>query len=139
MKRKRCCSDLIPLTKVSIIQMAAGWVFISHGMSYVFLPIGMPRAIALSAALDFLPIKAWGYIFIGIGVFVLMASRVSRKMKVAGFVTLTGMSAVWASVYAAGIIFYDSSWLNVINVMLWTGFAVIWWAASGLMTRRDTP
>jgi hypothetical protein len=111
----------------------AGMSFVAMGISFFFYIPGGPRIQALQIAVAWLPIEAWGVVFIGVGVAVVISSRWPAHAAAWGYAVLTGLSSGWSATYFLGWAVGDSAPGNLTYVVYWALLAFLWWAIGGLV------
>lgn len=127
-----------PWKRHSLVLAVAGLVYILIGVSYITTEPTKARTRALTFALDWWSIDAWGYVFIAAGALSIVSSRWPPISETWGYTVLTGLSAAWAAFYLVGILFGDSPVSNISGVLSWGIIAFMWWAISGLLNPGST-
>ncbi len=120
-----------------LVLLVAGIVYICHGLTYIFSEPSRNRNEALRVAFDWLPIEAWGSIFILVGLVAMVASRGSPWFRW-GYAALAGLSAGWAATYAAGMIIENSPTSNLSGMFAWGLQAFLWLTIPGLVDPDKT-
>lgn len=122
-----------PFKRHSLVLLVAGVVYILLGGSYIFTDMSPSREHALTVALDWFPMTAWGVIFGFAGLLAIISSRWPPISETWGYTVLTGLSAGWGAFYAMGVIFRDSPTANLSGALIWGFMGFMWWAVSGLI------
>lgn len=123
---------LRPWTRHSLVLGVAGLVYIGIGIAY-FDPNPPPaREAALRVALTWMPIQGWSAVFVAVGLLAMLSSRWPVFSLTWGYVTMTGLSALWSGVYLGGIVI-GGSFQGFTGALLFGLLAFMWWAISGLV------
>jgi hypothetical protein len=123
-----------PWQRHGLVLMVGGLVYIFVGIA--FLSVGElteKQELSLIVALRVLPIDGWGTLFIVAGLLSCLSSRWPSFSETWGYTVLTGISAGWSSMYAAGYILGYAEIQNVTAALVWGLMAFMWWAISGLL------
>lgn len=129
---------LRPWKRHGLILMVSGTMYLIIGVQYIITQETPGRRVALAAVLQVAPIQFWGGVFATCGVLAMISSRWPPVTETWGYIVLSGISAAWSTAYLAGIFWFDSPEQNTTQVMLWGGFAFMWWAVSGLLNPDRT-
>lgn len=123
---------LRPWMRHSLVLAVAGTVYVLVGVSYIAAEANASRESALRLALDWMPLPAWGCIWILVGLLAILSSRWPPASETWGYTAMTGLAAGWASFYLLGIPL-GSDAQNFSGVLVWGLVAFMWWAISGLV------
>lgn len=123
---------LRPWMRHSLVLAVAGTVYVLVGASYIIATPNSSRESALRLALDWMPLPAWGAVWIVVGLLAILSSRWPPASETWGYTTMTGLAAGWSAFYAFGITL-GSDLQNVSGVLVWGLVAFMWWAISGLV------
>lgn len=116
----------------STILLVVGFLFVLIGLSYAFSKPSQNRETALAALLQVAPLNFWGWIFVATGLLSMISTRWPPLSETWGYTALTGLCSGWSAAYLTGIIFFNSPWASLTQVILWGVLAFLWWAISGL-------
>jgi hypothetical protein len=108
-------------------------MYIAFGLSLIETKLTFSREEGLQIALQWFPIEVWGMLWIAVGAMAILSSRWPPALERWGYMSLTGFTAGWASIYLFGIIFGTAPWTNASFVIVWTMVAFVWWGVSGLV------
>lgn len=123
---------LRPWMRHSLVLAVAGTVYVLVGISYVAAEANASRESALRLALDWMPLPAWGVVWIIVGLLAILSSRWPPASETWGYTSMTGLAAGWSAFYLLGIAL-GSDLQNVSGVLVWGLVAFMWWAISGLV------
>lgn len=121
-----------PWSRHSVVLLVAGAAYSGVGLSYIASDKEIPRK-ALSVAVSWMPIQAWGWVFLIVGVFAMASCRWPSRSHKWGYIILTGLSSGWGSFYFMGVIFVGNPVSNISLGFVWYLLAFMWWAVSGLI------
>jgi len=127
---------LRPWKRHSMILMVAGILYILIGLSYVLGRANKARDDSLVVLLQFIPLSAWGVVFMLVGAATCVSSRWPPFHETWGYTILTGLSSMWMAAYFTAFLFYHSQSLS--GAILWGLVAFMWWAISGLLNPDKT-
>ena len=116
----------------SLVLAVAGTVYVLVGVSYIASTANASRESALRLALAWMPLPAWGCIWIVVGLLAILSSRWPPASETWGYTTMTALASAWAAFYGLGILL-GSPTQNVSGVLVWGLVAFMWWAISGLV------
>ncbi|MBA2952103.1 hypothetical protein GON03_18990 [Nocardioides sp. MAH-18] len=123
---------LRPWQRHSLVLAVAGAVYVCIGLSYIFSEATPSREASLQLAISWMPLPAWGGVWILVGLLAILSSRWPPASETWGYTTMTGLSAGWAAFYAVGIIM-GAPHQGISGVLAWGLVAFLWWAISGLV------
>lgn len=120
-----------PWTRHSLVLLVAGAAYTGVGITYVTDEGRMTRQ-ALVIALSWMPIQAWGVLFIIVGLGTMVSARWPPTAEKWGYMIMTGLSSGWGSFYFMGVIFVGNPLSSLSLGFVWYLLAFMWWAISGL-------
>lgn len=125
---------LRPFQRHSMVLTVGGLIYILYGLVILFTwsPVG-PRVEALRAGVNILPLEVWGSIWVVVGGLSILSARWPAYLDTWGYAVLTGFSAGWAAVYAAGLFFESNSMAEAGGGVVWALVSFLWWAIAGLV------
>lgn len=123
---------LRPWRRHSTVLAVAGTVYALVGFSYIIAEANPSRERALQLAIAWMPLPAWGAIWIGVGGLAILSSRWPPASETWGYTAMTGLAAGWSGFYLAGIVL-DAPAQGFSGGLVWGLVAFMWWAISGLV------
>lgn len=126
---------LRPWRRHSLVLVVAGAVYVSIGIAYILGPTNPTRDQALRVPLHWLPLCAWGVVFLVAGALAFVSARWPPASETWGYSTLSGLSALWACFYLAGAVLGATGALP--GALVWSLVAFMWWAIAGLHNPED--
>lgn len=149
MNRRARWFALRPWRRHSLVLLVAGITYGLVGVAYAFTPSNPTRETALTLPLSLTggSLVPWGLLFAAVGALAILSARWPPASETWGYTALTGLSALWACSYIAGMaINYfveDVALSKVLNsstgFLLWAVLGFLWWAISGLRNPDDLP
>lgn len=124
----------------SVVLLIAGISYVALGISFrLYNLAAVPKRslVNLTLALRWMPLKAWGLVFIFAGLLVILSSCWPRKKLLWGYVVLTGLSAVWSGFYFASVLVYRSTKNNMAGGITWALLSFLGLAISGLLNPTE--
>lgn len=116
----------------SLVLAVAGTVYVLIGVSYILAEAKPTQESSLRLALAWMPLEAWGVVWIVVGLLAILSSRWPPASETWGYTTMTGLSAAWSAFYACGIAL-GAPVQGLPGVLVWGLVAFLWWAISGLV------
>ena len=126
-----------PWTRHSSILVVASVVYILVGVNYINVDVNPTNNRNFGAAVAVFPLYIWGFMFVVVGASSIFSVFWPPVRKNWGYIALTGISALWAGVYAVTYITLDGPLLTMSSSILWALMAFFWWAVSGLVDARE--
>lgn len=123
---------LRPWKRHSLVLAVLGTIYVLLGVTF-FAPPGPGRDKTVQAAIDVMPLPAWGVVFIIVGLLSLLSSRWPPASETWGYTALSSLSALWGTVYIWGVVIYGNPASTLSGTLVWFGLAFLWWAISGLV------
>lgn len=117
----------------SLILVVGGFFFITMGYNYIYTELSVSRKVGLYYALGVMDIDKWGFVFIGIGLVVIMLSIWPVNRLPWGYMLMTGHCTAWGLFYLVGII-GPADLSTAGNSLAWLILAFLWWAIAGLIS-----
>lgn len=127
---------LRPWRRHSQVLVVAGAIYVSIGLAYIVAPPNPTRDASLRVPLTWLALPGWGAVFIVIGVAAMISSRWPPASETWGYSALSGISTLWASFYASGLLL-GAGFNAVPGVFVWVLVSFLWWAIAGLHNPED--
>lgn len=122
---------LRPWRRHSTVLLVLGSFYVMIGLSAIFTTSTKDRDTALTLALHLMSLRAWGLVFVIIGLMAVLSSRWPPQSVTWGYSAPAGLSALWASFYFFGVMLgAPASTLS--GSIVWFALAFIWWAIAGL-------
>lgn len=125
--------SLRPWQRHSLVLTMGGLIYIGIGFSFFnidSLTYEQSRSIAI--ALRMWSLNVWGFYFVMAGITAIVSSRWPQFSETWGYISLTGLSAAWSSIYILGYFLADGPNSNISAGLIWGMMAFMWWAVSGL-------
>ena len=113
--------------------MVAGGAYAFVGLSFFTTNDSKNRLRTLALAIRWMPLEAWGAVFIFAGVLAIISSRWPPISETWGYTVLTGLSTGWSGVYLMGYFFYKAPITALSGAIVWGLMGFMWWAVSGLI------
>lgn len=130
---------LRPWQRHSLVLSVAAFFYAAYGVTYIALPQGSLRAASLELPRNLMPLWAWGFLWVSVGVGALLSTRWPPWSKTWGYVLLAGMATLWGSQYLLGVLLLNTPATSLSGALVWYLVAFIWWAISGLVNPDDIP
>lgn len=127
---------LRPWRRHSTVLAVAGTVYALVGFSYIVADANPSRQVALQLALQWMPLPAWGVVWIITGLLAFLSSRWPPASETWGYTAMTGLAAGWSAFYLIGIALGAPA-QGFSGVLVWGLVAFMWWAISGLVNPED--
>lgn len=136
----RSLYGLRPWRRHSLVLLVLGAIYFLVGVTYGLAHPTKERIESLQLALNIMPLRGWGFVWMAVGAMGMISSRWPIPSEKWGYTVLSGMSALWACFYAWGP-FYGAPASTLTATLAWGGLAFLWWAISGLVNPvpHDTP
>jgi hypothetical protein len=117
----------------SLVLAVAGTVYICTGVTYMTTEPTNSRLSALRVAIDWMPLSAWGIVFMLVGALAILSSRWPPASETWGYTALTSLSIGWAGFYLCAIPLGAPAGQNFTGALAWGLLGFLWWAISGLV------
>lgn len=124
--------NLRPWKRHSLVLAVAGTVYVLVGISYMVSDPTPSRQSSLQLAISWMPLPAWGGVWILVGLLAILSSRWPPASETWGYTTMTGLAAGWSAFYLVGIAL-GAPMQGISGVLVWGLVAFMWWAISGLV------
>lgn len=128
---------LRPWRRHSFVLAVAGVVYISYGSALAAVPPGDARVVSFRVAIELMPIRAWGIIWIVVGLLAVASSRWPPQSETWGYAAMSGLAAFWSAVIGLGVLLMDTPSQGITGSLVWALMAFMWWAISGLVNPDD--
>jgi hypothetical protein len=128
---------LRPWRRHSFVLVVAGVVYICYGAALAAVPPSDVRLISFRLAVELMPTRAWGIVWIIVGLLAVASARWPPQSETWGYAAMSGLAAFWSAVIGLGIVFMDTPTQGITGVLVWALMAFMWWAISGLVNPDD--
>ena len=128
---------LRPWRRHSIVLFGAGLIYIAFGMSMSVLRSTGSREAGLNLAVNVMPLWAWGFVWMLVGVMALASTRWPPQSETWGYGAMGGLAALWGAFYLLGMPFRVDWEASVPGTLVFFLLTYMWWAVSGLMNPDD--
>lgn len=128
---------LRPWSRHSIVLFVAGIVYVCYGSAILSVPPNDARTASLRLAVELMPIRAWGIVWICVGLLAVASTRWPPQSETWGYAAMSGLAAFWAAVIGFGILLMGAPTQGITGVLVWALLAFMWWAISGLANPND--
>lgn len=123
---------LRPWTRHSLVLAVAGLVYVLIGGGYYTSPPSPERESSLRLALTWMPLPAWGVVFMAVGCMGILSSRWPIFSQKWGYTAMTALSSLWAGMFVGGAV-TGAPVQNLTGALVFGLLAFLWWAISGLV------
>jgi hypothetical protein len=130
--------QLRPWRRHSMVLLVAGLVYVGIGVAYMLSPANPVRDATLRVPLTWMPLAAWGVLFIVVGALAVLSARWPPASETWGYTALSGLSALWSMFYLWGTVL-GAGPSAAPGLFVWGLMAFLWWAISGLHNPADMP
>lgn len=128
---------LRPWQRHSQVVAGAGFVYFAYGVALMSIPASDSRARGLALGISWMPLWAWGYVWIAVGVLALVSTRWPPASETWGYSALAGLAALWSLFYALSMIFLNTPLSGIAGTLVWGLVAYLWWGISGLRNPEE--
>lgn len=128
---------LRPWSRHSVVLAVAGVVYICYGAAILSVPPNDARTASLRLAMELMPIRVWGIVWIFVGLLAVASTRWPPQSETWGYGAMSGLAAFWSATIGLGIIFMNAPTQGITGVLVWALLAFMWWAISGLANPND--
>jgi FtsH-binding integral membrane protein len=136
-RRVRGWVRLRPWKRHSLVLLVLGIIYMLIGLSYAVQQPSSYTAHVTIAATLIMPIRAWGWVWIGAGLLSVLSSRWPPASETWGYTALSFLAALWACFYFWGLLFLGGG--SIPGALAWSAIAFLWWAISGLHNPPEQP
>lgn len=130
---------LRPWRRHSLVLAVAGACYFLVGFVYVTVPVTDERLGAIAFAIRLAPLPVWGVVWMTAGILCFASTRWPPANETWGYTVLASTSALWSTIYALSMLFFDAPATGITGVAVWALFGFMWWAISGLRNPDDVP
>lgn len=123
---------LRPWRRHSAAVLAAGCVYIAIGITYMLSTPTESRTSSLVLALEVMPLRGWGVVWIVAGTLAVISARWPPASETWGYSALSGLTSLWASFYVLGVLVMDAPMQSLTAGLMWGLIAFLWWIIAGL-------
>ena len=123
---------LRPWRRHSAAVLAAGCVYIAIGITYMLSTPTESRTSSLVLALEVMPLRGWGVVWIVAGTLAVISARWPPASETWGYSALSGLTSLWASFYVLGVLVMGAPMQSLTAGLMWGLIAFLWWIIAGL-------
>lgn len=129
--------SLRPFQRHSLVLLIAGTVYIGLGVVYTCTDPSADRIRGMGWALDVVPLKAWGGVWMVVGTLVVLSSRWPPASKKWGYSLLTLLSLCWSLIFLFSVVVFGTGESGLTGAFVWGLMSFLWWAIAGLTNPDD--
>lgn len=128
---------LRPWQRHSLVVGVGGIVYILVGAAYLSDEPPAARVASLHLAADVLPLRAWGIVWIVVGLGAVISARWPPASKKWGYSLLAALSVCWSAMYGIGWLISDAATTSLSGACVWGLVGFLWWGIAGLDNPDD--
>lgn len=128
---------LRPWRRHSLVLFLSGSICIGIGLIYAITESTPTRTAALELALRWLPMQAWGTVFVAVGLTAIAGTRWPPASEKWSYTVLSAFAALWGSCFVLGVLLLGAPTSGLAGGGIWWLLAFLWWAISGLDNPHD--
>lgn len=130
--------QLRPWQRHSLVLAIAGPVYIAVGWIYWSTDAPASRLESLRFAVNIMPLRAWGVLWMVVGVLALVSARWPPASKTWGYSAMSGIAWLWSGAYIVGVTLGNAAPTAMLSGgLVWGLVGFLWWAIAGLSNPDD--